>query len=118
MTGPVIVADAYGERTRQVAQALLIAAHRTGPPVRYASREWLDMDRGDLRWLAAVIHFAEAWRSYVDPLTVAIDVFEELARDREELRRLSVEISRARDWLVVANRPTHAELQRRRSGAA
>ncbi len=118
MTGPVIVADAYGERTRQLARALLIDALRAGAPVRYGSREWLNLDRNDPRWLAAIVHFAEVWREHVDPVNVAIDVFEELARDRTELRRLSIEISQAADWLAVATRPTHAELQRRRSGAA
>ncbi len=117
MTAPIVVADAYGERTRQLAQALLIAAHRVGPPVRYGSREWLDLDRSDPRWLAAVVHFAEAWRQHVDPVNVAVDVLDELARDREELRRLSLDIARAADWLAVANRPTHAELQRRRGVA-
>ncbi len=117
MTGPIIVADAYGERTRQLARVLLIEALRAGAPVRYGSPEWLDMDRGDPRWLWAIVHFAEAWREHVDPVNVAVDVLEELARDREELRQLSLDLSRAADWLFVANRPTRAELQRRRGVA-
>ncbi len=118
MTGPVIVADPYAEQTRQIAAALIAAARNAGDLVRYGSGDWHGLDRRDPRWLAAIIQFAEAWREHVDPINVAVDALEELARDREELRQLSIEISQAADWLAVANRPTHAELQRRRSGAA
>ncbi len=118
MTGPIIVADAYGERTRQIAEALMATGRNAGEPVRYGSGDWHRLDRRDPRWLAAVIHYAEAWRQYVDPINVALDLLDELARDREELRQLSIEISQAANWLAVANCPTHAELQRRRSGAA
>ncbi len=118
MTGPIIVADSHAERTRQIAEALMAAARNAGEPMRYGLGEWHRLDRRDPRWLAAIVHFAEAWRQHVDPVTVAVDVLEELASDWAELRRLSLDISRAADWLYIANRPTHAELQRRRSGAA
>ncbi len=119
MTGPapVVVADPYAERTARVAAAILMAARAAGPPVRYGSAGWHALDRRDPRWVAAAFHFAEAWREHVDPVNVAVDVLEELARDRAELRQLSVDLSRAADWLSVANRPTHAELQRRRGVA-
>ncbi len=114
---PVVVADASAERTRQLARKVLIAAESTGQPVVYGSPAWHALDHGDPRWFAAIVRAAESWREHVDPINVALDVLDELARDRAELRQVSIDISAARDWRLVAERPTFQELQRRRGVA-
>ncbi len=117
MTGPVVVAHPYAERTARVAAAILMAARAAGPPVRYGSAGWHALDRRDPRWVAAAFHFAEAWRHHVDPVAIAAELADELERGRWELRQASWDVSAALDWRAVAERPTYAELQRRRGVA-
>ncbi len=118
MTGPVIVEDAYAERTWGFAEAVFEAAREAGPAARYGSAAWHALDPMDPRWLAAIVRHAEAWREHVDPVTIALEVAEDMNQRRAELRQASWAVSGAGDWCGVADRPTYTELRRRRRGAA
>ncbi len=117
MTGPVIVEDAYAERTWRFAEAVFEAARQAGPTVRYGTAAWHGLDPLDARWLAAIVRHAEAWREHVDAVTIALEVAEDMDQRRTELRQASWAVSAARDWCAVADTPTHAELRRRRGVA-
>ncbi len=117
MTGPVIVEDAYAERTWRFAEAVFAAARQAGPAVRYGTAAWHALDPLDPRWLAAIVRHAEAWREYVDPVTIALELAEDMNQRRAELRQASWAVSGAWDWCAVADRPTYAEVRRRRGAA-
>ncbi len=90
---------------------------RPGELVRYGTAEWHALHPYDPRRLAGLVWAAEAWREYCDPVNIAIELLDELREHRVQLRQASLDVSAAADWAAVANRPTIAELRRRREAS-
>ncbi len=62
---------------------------------------------------------AFAWREYQRAESAAFLIAEQIERDQRIAERMaSIEISKAVDWTAQSSRPSHAELQRRRSEVA
>lgn len=117
MNGPIVTADSYGARTRRWAQLVLREAREAGVPVRYGERAWLGLHPQDPRRLAALVLAAECWREHCDPVNIALEVLDDLVHRRGELLQASHDVAAAADWRAVAERPTAAELRRRREAA-
>jgi hypothetical protein len=88
---------------------------------RYGSEAWDALPDQDPRRAAAILIAAEAWRDHLTPERIAQDLTDEIHAQNHLAARLLVETShdvyQAADWENIFNRPTHAELQRRRGEA-
>lgn len=102
-------------------QLIARAGDRASIP-RYGSPEWNALPDQDPRRAAAILIAAEAWRDHCSPERVAQDMRDSLAEIRDVIDQTLVETSHdvamAADWAHIFERPTHAELQRRRAGVA
>ncbi len=113
----LIASDPYGESTRRWARLVIREAREAGTPVRYGERAWLELHPEDPRRLAAIVLAAECWREHCDPVNIALELLDELGEYRAQLRQTSLDVAAVADWAAVANRPTIAELRRRREAA-
>lgn len=102
-------------RRRRWATATIRTARDLGPIPRYGTAEWFALDPGDARWLAAILVAAEAWETSgedaADRLAVEIEAARAAAQTlaAEDVQTLTEQVRR------TANRPTFAELERRRA---
>lgn len=98
------------------------AAGRYGRLPLYGSPDWAALPARDPRRWAAVIAAAEAWRDYRSPERISIEtrraLQDEDARLISRMKDAAVDVSSGTDWGSHAVRPTHAELERRRSVVA
>lgn len=116
-----VESDAVPSITPLARQLIARAGDRSSIP-RYGSTDWDVLPDQDPRRAAAILIAAEAWRDHCSPERVAADMRDSLAEIRDVIDQTLVETSHdvamAADWARIFNQPTHAELVRRRAGAA
>lgn len=105
------------EQTSKWARAWLSCVQQDFP--RYGSPAWVALPRDDPRRWAAILWMAECWRIDSLPHVIGERLRYEMAC-REQVERV-VEAEQDRQLAArvhrMANRPTHAELRRRRGYA-
>jgi len=82
--------------------------------------EWEHLDDGDPRKVGAVFVAAREWTT-IDSLRrwTVLDAPRQAEVERLTAERMaSIEVSQAEDWDAASRRPSHSELQRRRSEVA
>jgi hypothetical protein len=97
---------------------LLAAADRAGPMVPLGGPAWQALPDHDPRKPAALITAALARLAETTPSATALRLAREIHAENhaiaDRLKAASVDLSTAQDWRVAADRPSHAELCRRR----
>jgi len=101
------------------AVARLLETLPTDDGFTYGSPQWDALPDDDPAKWAAVLRAAELWRRHWQPEAITARLFEELARVDQQAARhrkaAAVDLSGTHDWAAQSRRPSHAEIQRRRT---
>jgi len=98
-------AELHAEVGRLLAPILRAARREHGRIVGVAEPEW--WHASDTVKRGGVVTLALAWLLH-DPERMV----------REQIKAMAADVSAAHGWAAASRRPSHAELQRRRAGAA